>query len=109
METELIATAIKKIGKEAFEKDYAPCPVCNGSGRRPYDGGPYSYGLDAETNTVPCNNCNQFFWDPLGYVRRRPDGTPCVHKYAMLPQRFSCFQEYRCEHCGDRFDVDSSG
>lgn len=87
------------------------CPVCNGSGRVP--AGDYKYkhvvaGYDAATDTLKCTNCGgqYMYGQPTGEVRLRADGTPCTHSYKSKTVG-RCLTEYTCEHCGDRYQIDS--
>ena len=70
------------------------CPVCNGTGKTS-DGG-------------LCRNCGgqYMYGTPRGTVRLREDGTPCTHSYTSKTVG-RCLTEYTCEHCGDRFQIDS--
>lgn len=90
---------------------HGTCPVCNGSGRVP--AGDYQYkhviaGYDKESDTLSCTNCGgQYMYGrPKGEVRLRPDGTPCTHSYKSQTVG-RCLTEYTCEHCGDRYQIDS--
>lgn len=87
------------------------CPVCNGSGRRPAGNSPYKgvlHGYDAETDTLPCNNCGgqSMYGKPTGKVTLRPDGTPCRHDYTSRTVG-RCLTEYTCRHCGHSYQIDS--
>lgn len=92
--------------------DTGTCPVCNGSCRQPYTGDrryvKYISGYDAATDTIACQNCGgqTMAMRGTGTVRRRPDGTPCTHKYITTTIR-NCLHESKCEHCGDSFRIDS--
>lgn len=91
-----------------FDAAFVECPSCHGTGRVQYDG-KYSYGLDEETNTVPCRNCirpGDVDRTPLGYVRKRKDGTPCIHEYVDR-KITSSFYERKCIHCGEQAFIDS--
>lgn len=89
------------------------CPVCNGSGRAPAGEGPYrhlEYGYHAEDNTRSCQNCGgqKMYGVPTGKVLLRPDGTPCTHEYKRLAyDSRTCYEMYKCVHCGDIYDIDS--
>lgn len=87
------------------------CPVCDGTGR--VAAGDYKYknvvsGYDTETDTLKCTNCGgqYMFGSPKGEVNLRPDGTPCTHSYTSKTVG-RCLTEYTCEHCGDRYQIDS--
>lgn len=89
----------------------ATCPVCNGTGRVP--AGDYQYkhvvgGYDHLTDTLACTNCGgqYMYGTPRGKVRIREDGTPCTHSYRSKTVG-RCLTEYTCEHCGDRYQIDS--
>lgn len=87
------------------------CPVCNGTGRVPAGNDPYKKmysSYDAETDTLPCNNCGgqTMYGRPTGQVRLRDDGTPCRHEYtSRIVGR--CLTEYTCRHCGHSYQIDS--
>ena len=88
------------------------CPVCNGSGRLAAGDTRYKTvmaGYDAMADTLPCHNCGgqYMFGKPTGEVRLREDGTPCTHSYKSATVG-RCLTEYTCEHCGDRYQIDSS-
>lgn len=92
--------------------EYGTCPVCEGTGRIP--AGDYRYkhitaGYDKETDTLCCRNCGgQYMYGrPTTQVRLDKDGKPCVHKYTSRTIG-RCLTEYRCENCGDRYEIDSS-
>lgn len=87
------------------------CPVCNGSGRKQAYDSPYKSvlaGYDEQTDTLPCTNCGgQYMYGrPTGQVRLNKDGEPCTHKYVSKTVG-RCLTEYTCEHCGDRYQIDS--
>lgn len=85
------------------------CPVCNGTGRAPYDPNHwFRYDYDKATNTVCCYNCGgqTMSLKATGRVPLRPDGTPCHHKYRGHAAG-RCYTTYVCEHCGDRYSIDS--
>jgi len=90
---------------------YGTCPVCNGSGRKP--AGDYKYkhvvaGYDPATDTLACNNCGgqYMYGNPRGQVRLDRNGEPCRHSYTSQTVG-RCLTEYTCEHCGDRYQIDS--
>jgi hypothetical protein len=89
------------------------CPVCNGSGRVPVPEDQQRYkhvyaGYDAATDTLGCTNCGgqYMYGTPRGKVRANKEGKPCRHKYTSKTVG-RCLTEYTCEHCGDRFQIDS--
>jgi hypothetical protein len=91
------------------------CPVCNGTKKRPCDPNkdPKHYrvysGYDAETHTLPCNNCGYgMFSTPSGMVNLRPDSTPCEHNFVHHQNLGRCYNSYKCTHdCGSSFTIDS--
>lgn len=95
---ELIEDIMKILGKEIPEKwnkHYAICPVCHGTG--------------VMDDGNPCTNCNDVWYDPKGYVWRRKDnGEPCIHEYECVRDRH-CYTVYRCKFCGTETSLDSSG
>jgi uncharacterized protein YbaR (Trm112 family) len=89
------------------------CPVCNGSGRVPVSPEQQQYkhvysGYDQHTDTLGCNNCGgqYMFGRPTGEVALRPDGTPCHHNYTSKTVG-RCLTEYTCQHCNNRYQIDS--
>jgi len=87
------------------------CPVCNGTGRVPAGDTPFKTVLSGyvkETDTLMCRNCGgqYMFGHPRGEVNLREDGTPCIHKYTSKTVG-RCLTEYTCQHCGDRYQIDS--
>ena len=87
------------------------CPVCNGTGR--VAAGDYKYknvvaGYDKDTDTLACSNCGgqYMFGTPRGKVRLNKQGEPCTHLYHSKTVG-RCLTEYVCEHCGDRYQIDS--
>ena len=87
------------------------CPVCNGTCRIPAGDNKYKNviaGYDKETDTFACRNCGgQYMYGrSKGEVNLRPDGTACVHEYTSTTVG-RCLTEYKCIHCGDRYQVDS--
>jgi DNA-directed RNA polymerase subunit RPC12/RpoP len=92
------------------------CPLCNGTGHMPcpdqlrsYGQRNGWYGYRAADDTVSCNNCGgqYMFSKPMGKVRLRPDGTPCVHEYNTSQGSGRYTTDYKCIHCGDKFVIDS--
>lgn len=91
--------------------EYGTCPVCNGSGRKPAGDDKYKHiyaGYDKATDTLPCTNCGgQYMYStPKGEVRLNKEGQPCKHSYSSKTVG-RCLTEYTCEHCGDRYQIDS--
>lgn len=89
------------------------CPVCNGSGRVPVSPEQERYkhvyaGYDKDTDTLRCTNCGgqYMFGQPTGEVRLNKEGNPCKHSYTSKTVG-RCLTEYTCEHCGDRYQIDS--
>jgi len=87
------------------------CPVCNGTCRIPAGDNKYKNviaGYDKETDTFACRNCGgQYMYGrSKGEVNLRPDGTACEHEYTSTTVG-RCLTEYKCIHCGDRYQIDS--
>jgi transcription elongation factor Elf1 len=89
------------------------CPVCDGTSRVACTPGLARWktrmrGYDAETDTLPCQNCGgQTMYGPAtGQVRLRCDGVPCTHEYQGRDAG-RCYTIYTCLHCGDSYDIDS--
>jgi hypothetical protein len=90
---------------------HGTCPVCNGSGRVTAGDRPYKTvlaGYDPATDTLACNNCGgqYMYGNPRGQVRLNRNGEPCHHSYTSR-NAGRCLTEYTCEHCGDRYQIDS--
>jgi transcription elongation factor Elf1 len=86
------------------------CPVCSGHGRVKATS-TYKHvmaGYDKESDTLPCQNCGgQYQWGrPSGEVNMDYSGQPCVHHYSGKNVG-RCLTEYTCNHCGDRYQIDS--
>lgn len=95
-----------------MEKVTGVCPRCLGTKRRPW-AGDHKYagitaGYDADTDTLPCNNCGgqTMSMQATGRAPLRPDGTACLHEYQGRTTS-NCYHEYTCKHCGHRYDIDS--
>jgi len=75
-----------------MKEGYGICPVCNGS------------------DEFKCTNCGgqYMYGTPKGIVRLNKEGLPCTHKY-VGSNVGRCLTQYVCEHCSDRFQVDSGG
>lgn len=93
-----------------------PCPVCNGTARKPCPpdlqeyGKKYGwYGYDSDSDTVNCTNCGaQYQWGTAtGSVRLNQNNEPCVHAY-QVQNVGRCYNKYTCVHCGDVYHIDSS-
>jgi rubredoxin len=87
------------------------CPVCNGTGRVPAGNRPYKNvmaGYDKVSDTFGCSNCGAqyMFSTAKGYVVPNKDGVGCTHKYSGQ-NAGRCLTTYTCEHCGDRYQIDS--
>ena len=89
------------------------CPVCDGTSRSPLPASQQRWktmlhGYDAETDTLPCQNCGgqTMRGQATGQVRLRCDGVPCTHEYQGRDAG-RCYTIYTCLHCGDSYDIDS--
>lgn len=109
------------------------CPGCQGGTRRPvpeanrpyirYNArwghwgvggylpageGPFRDGQGYEGGTLPCTNCGGQYMcgKATGRVPLREDGTPCLHDYVVTDGR-RCYHRFSCQHCGDRYVIDS--
>jgi hypothetical protein len=87
------------------------CPVCKGTKRVPTTDDNHRgccAGYDEKTDTSACRNCGfqYMFGRSSGMVPLRPDGTPCTHEYRSW-NAGRCLTGYECEHCGDRYEIDS--
>ena len=90
------------------------CPVCNGTCRVPVPAEAQRYktvcaSYDAATDTFACSNCGgqYMFGSPTGQVSLNHSGKPCTHSYKGV-NAGRCLTSYTCEHCGDKYDIDSS-
>lgn len=95
------------------EKNKGICPVCNGTGRVAVPEHQQKYkhvysSYDADTDTLSCHNCGgqYMYGKSTGQVRLNKEGHPCTHKYTSKNVG-RCLTEYTCEHCGDRYQIDS--
>src|SRR5580700_2611978 len=104
-----VAWTLKALANKAH---LGTCPACNGSTRRPVPPEEECYKnnlatYDAATNTLACDNCGgaTMALHATGKVKRRPDGTPCLHTYegANIGR---CLNRYTCVHCGDQHTID---
>lgn len=95
--------------------EYGTCPVCNGTGRKPCPDHARRYGLEhgwygynKEDDTIKCSNCGaqKMSGTPTGKVRLNKEGLPCTHKYSSRKVG-RCLKEYKCDHCGDSYEIDS--
>jgi hypothetical protein len=89
------------------------CPCCNGSKRVPAGDVKYKSviaGYDAASDTFECTNCGgQYMYGrPTGEVNIDKNGNACVHSYKSN-KIGRCLTEYICEHCGDKYHIDSGG
>lgn len=53
-----------------------------------------------------CSNCNGW-----GYLRKESvcTGSKNVHEWEFEKNLGNCHNRYRCKHCGQEWDIDSSG
>lgn len=88
--------------------DRGECPICNGTGLIPIPDNLKQYSWWADKEDMECNNCGgqTMMGKALGYVGLREDGSPCVHNFRGV-NIGRCLTEYFCEHCSDRFVIDS--
>jgi hypothetical protein len=91
------------------------CPKCNGSLRMPVNPEAERWkkiiaGYNPVDDTFPCDNCGGQYMSlkPTGVVPLRADGTPCLHRYGQRKTIRNCLNEYKCDHCGDVHQIDSS-
>jgi len=93
----------------------AICPVCDGTGRmdipahmREYCIKNGWYGYKADDGQCSCTNCGgqTMSGHAYGTVRRRPDGSPCVHEF-VGHNVSQCLTIYRCTHCNESYQIDS--
>ena len=87
------------------------CPDCNGTCRLPAGDTRYKSvisGYDHKTDTLPCSNCGgqYMFGRPTGKVKLNAAGDPCKHIYTSKNVG-RCLTEYVCQHCNDRYQIDS--
>lgn len=87
------------------------CPVCNGTCRVPVGGHQYKSvlaGYDRETDTLQCRNCGSqyMFGRSTGQVNLNRHDEPCTHSYTSQTVG-RCLTEYTCQHCNDRYQIDS--
>lgn len=89
-----------------IEKD--TCPVCNGVGQLPLTEHDKKWSWNRDRTHKECYNCGgQYMYGKgRGQVALNKEGKPCVHKYTSRTIG-RCLTEYRCENCGDRYEIDS--
>lgn len=99
------------INLQESQMELLTCPVCVGTRREPAGDNKYKSviaGYDLNTDTFACTNCGaqRMYGQATGLVRPNQQGNPCHHSYrARTVGR--CLTEYTCEHCGDRYQIDS--
>lgn len=94
--------------KPVFPRAIGICPVCNGTKRQPYTGKHPVAGLSTVDNTIPCQNCGgqYMFGAPSGLVWHNKQDLPCTHSYECVSSA-NCLHTYKCQHCGDTYQIDS--
>ena len=84
------------------------CPVCDGTKMVPLTETEKNYSWYKDRTHRECQNCGaqRMFSVATGKVPLRPDGTPCTHSYKSETIG-RCYTRYTCEHCGDKYEIDS--
>lgn len=85
------------------------CPVCNGTGEVELSEKEKSYSWNKGKTHRACHNCGgqTMYGKATGKSYLRDDGTPCQHEYTgQVAGR--CYTIYTCNHCGYRYEIDSS-
>ena len=84
------------------------CPVCNGTKKIPLTEEEKKQWWYKDQTERECFNCggSTMYGKASGFVRLRPDGTPCKHEY-IGRNAGRCYTIYTCKHCGDFYDIDS--
>lgn len=92
------------------ESNLGVCPCCDGTGfGKELTEQEKKYWWNKDKTHEDCRNCGgqYMYGKPTGKVRlRRDNGEPCTHKYSGYSAG-RCLTRYTCEHCGDRYDIDS--
>jgi hypothetical protein len=89
--------------------EYGVCPVCNGTGQLPLTDAEKKYSWNKDRTHGNCYNCGGQYMsmNPKGKVPLDKNGQPCTHKYTRRTVG-RCLNEYTCDNCGDRYQIDSS-
>jgi hypothetical protein len=105
------------ITTENVPSGHGICPVCSGTGRMACTDPTIRqcgikhgwWGYSAEDDKIDCRNCGAQTMGgrARGYVPLRADGTPCEHEY-QASTIGRCLTLYKCKHCSDRHEIDSS-
>lgn len=84
------------------------CPVCNGAGQLPLTDHDKQWSWNKDRTHKECYNCGGHYMmgKGRGQVPLNKEGQPCVHKYTSRNVG-RCLTEYKCDHCGDRYQIDS--
>lgn len=98
-----------------YPNKYVLCPCCRGTGRTKPTEGYEQYkhvyaGYDAATDTLPCKNCGGQTMGGHAYGWTLPNPATqlgCKHQYTGRSGG-RCYHIYTCNHCGYRYDIDSS-
>ena len=92
-----------------MREGYGVCPVCNGTKEVPLTEDEKRYSWNKDKTHRDCHNCGgQYMYGrATGEVSLRKDGTPCKHEYTSRTIG-RCLTEYTCNHCGSRYEIDSS-
>lgn len=85
------------------------CPVCNGTKELELTEKEKAYSWNRGKTHKACTNCGgqTMFGQATGKSYLRDDGTPCKHEYTGRSGG-RCYTIYTCNHCGYRYDIDSS-
>jgi len=90
-------------------RELGTCPVCDGVGQLPLTEQDKKWSWNRDRTHKECYNCGGQYMMGKGrsQVPLNKEGQPCVHKYTSRTIG-RCLTEYRCENCGDRYEIDSS-
>ena len=87
---------------------YGVCPVCNGTCQVELTNEEKTRSWNKDKTHRPCHNCGgqYMYGSPKGEVRLNTEGVPCKHHYTSQSDG-RCLTGYTCNHCGDRYQIDS--
>jgi len=93
---------IEPLPRKARDWTKFKCPACKGRGRRNLELDAYGPGLHFQ---MTCSQCVGWGW-----VRSEKD-SQCVHDFDhSKPVNIGpCYNQYTCEKCGKKVNIDSSG
>lgn len=88
--------------------EFGVCPVCEGAKKIALTDSEKKHAWNQGRTHWTCTNCGGHYQSgsASGLVRLNRQGKPCEHKY-VSSHAGRCLTNYECEHCGDRYQIDS--